>query len=95
MTMTITSGQSRTPAGKSFASGSSMATSALGYDEQVQPNAVGTSLYGYPYYIETTAGNVYSGRIDSRGLLPRILTDGADQYTVYWGDEALAHKDWQ
>lgn len=50
------------------------------------------SLSGYPYYIETTSGDVYSGRIDSLGMFPRIPTDGSDQYTVYWGDEALAKQ---
>lgn len=62
------------------------------YDEQVRAIAARASLEGYPYYIETASGNVYSGRVDSRGLLPRISTDGENQYTVYWGDEALGQS---
>ncbi|WP_233872434.1 PAAR domain-containing protein [Paraburkholderia adhaesiva] len=68
------------------------ASSVAIYDEQVRAVATRASLEGYPYYIETASGDVYSGRVDSRGLLPRITTDGEDQYTVYWGDEALAQS---
>uniref|UniRef100_A0A1I9YVB5 Uncharacterized protein n=1 Tax=Paraburkholderia sprentiae WSM5005 TaxID=754502 RepID=A0A1I9YVB5_9BURK len=64
------------------------------FDEQVRAVAARASLAGYPYYIETESGDVYSGRIDSHGFLPRITTDGAEHYVIYWGDEALARKDW-
>jgi hypothetical protein len=65
------------------------------YDEQVRVVAARGSLAGYPYYIETESGDAYSGRVDSHGLLPRIATDVAQRYTVYWGDEALAHEEQQ
>jgi uncharacterized Zn-binding protein involved in type VI secretion len=63
------------------------------YDEQVHAVATCVSIAGYPYCIETTSGEVYSGRVDSGGLLPRIATDQVNSYAVYWGDEALAHKE--
>lgn len=92
MTMSFTSEQAAALMGKGIANRATVAASASGYAEQVRPVAARASLSGYPYYIETTLGDVYSGRIDSFGLLPRIPTDGADQYTVYWGDEALARQ---
>ena len=45
---------------------------------------------GLPYRIETMDGRVFSGRIGPDGLLPRVDTFGADEYTVLWGDDALA-----
>ncbi|SIT48509.1 conserved hypothetical protein [Paraburkholderia ribeironis] len=63
------------------------------YDEQVCAAAAEATLAGYPYYIETADGCIESGRIDANGRLPRIATGaGADEYTVYWGDEALAKE---
>nr|WP_244101917.1 hypothetical protein [Burkholderia cepacia] len=48
---------------------------------------------GYPYYIETADGRVHSGVLDASGELPRVHTgDGSGDYTVYWGDEAIAKK---
>ena len=48
---------------------------------------------GYPYYIETADGRVHSGVLDANGELPRVHTgDGSGDYTVYWGDEAIAKK---
>lgn len=35
-------------------------------------------------------GRVFSGRIGPDGLLPRVDTFGEDEYTVLWGDDALA-----
>lgn len=63
------------------------------YDEQLHAVTTLVSIAGYPYYIEATSGEVYSGRVDASGLLPRITTDQVGSYTVYWGDEALAHED--
>lgn len=61
------------------------------YDEQVHLNVAGkAALAGLPFYIETADGRGYAGRADEDGLLPRIDTPDEDQYTVYWGDEALA-----
>lgn len=45
---------------------------------------------GLPFYIETTDGRAFSGRIGPDGLLPRVDTFGEDEYTVLWGDDALA-----
>ncbi|MEX3900000.1 PAAR domain-containing protein [Paraburkholderia sp. BR10954] len=67
--------------------------SALVYDEQVFASAMGALLPGYPYCIETTDGRVESGRLDASGRLPRIPSGAsAAEYTVYWGDEALARQ---
>lgn len=95
MTMRISASEAEAQMGQSIANRSTVAASASGYDEQVRPVAACASLSGYPYYIETTSGDGYRGRVDSLGLLPRIATDGADQYTIYWGDEALAREGWQ
>jgi hypothetical protein len=63
------------------------------FDEQVRAMGRGASD-GYPYYIETADGRIYSGRLGDDGLLPRIGTGAsADEYSVYWGDEALAKQD--
>jgi hypothetical protein len=60
------------------------------YDEKVRAAASGVTLDGYPYYIETADGRTFSGCVEANGGLPRIETDAADAYTVYWGDDALA-----
>ena len=62
------------------------------FDEQVRSVTGGWVLNGYPYFIETEDGRTFSGRTDSDGRLPRIATDASDQYTVYWGDGALAKQ---
>jgi hypothetical protein len=63
-----------------------------GYDEQVR--AVGRGAFeGYPYLVETSDGRTISGRLTKDGQLPRIYTDTAGDYSVYWGDEALARQD--
>lgn len=58
------------------------------YDEQVLLQH--RRAEGLPYRIETMDGRVFSGRLGPDGLLPRIDTFGEDEYTVLWGDEALA-----
>ncbi len=62
------------------------------FDEQVRATERGASE-GYPYFIETSDGQTFSGRLDESGHLPRVYTYSADDYTVYWGDEALAKQD--
>jgi hypothetical protein len=57
-------------------------------DEQTQLQA--PHAEGMPYFVETMDGRTFSGRIGPDGLLPRIDTHGEDEYTVVWGDEALA-----
>jgi len=58
------------------------------YDEQTKLMA--PPIEGLPYFIETMDGRKFSGRVGAVGLLPRIDTYGEDEYTVLWGDEALA-----
>ncbi|WP_081334230.1 PAAR domain-containing protein [Burkholderia diffusa] len=66
------------------------------FDEQIEvktrTNAADGPV-GYPYYIETADGGIHSGVLDASGKLPRVNTgDGSEDYTVYWGDEAIAKK---
>jgi hypothetical protein len=64
--------------------------SGLTYDEQVRASAMGAALGGYPYFIETADGRAFPGRVDFRGTLPRVITNAsADDYTVFWGEDAL------
>lgn len=63
------------------------------YDERIRVIAPMAAHVGYPYLIETVGGQRLSGRIDSSGLLPRIVTGYAAEYIIYWGDEALARID--
>jgi uncharacterized Zn-binding protein involved in type VI secretion len=58
------------------------------YDEQT--NLETPPIEGVPYFIETMDGRTFSGRAGPDGLLPRIDTYGEDEYTAYWGDDALA-----
>jgi hypothetical protein len=57
------------------------------HDER--PQLVAPPIRGVPYYIETLDGRTFSGRAEADGLLPRIDTRTEDEYTLYWGDEAL------
>jgi uncharacterized Zn-binding protein involved in type VI secretion len=65
---------------------------ANGFDEQVQPVARGAAVQDYPYYILAGDGRIFSGRVDASGRLPRIDAQSAGDYTVYWGDDALAKQ---
>ena len=58
------------------------------YDEQ--PRLVAPPIEGLPYFVETRDGRTFSGRAGPGGLLPRIETTSEDEYTILWGDEALA-----
>jgi uncharacterized Zn-binding protein involved in type VI secretion len=60
------------------------------FDEQIRVSATATALDGYPYFIETQEGQTYSGRINAGGTLPRISTEAIGEYSVHWGDDALA-----
>jgi hypothetical protein len=90
MAMIFTGEESATLTGRATAGASIGTPSAMDYDEQVYALGDQAALVGYPYFIETSGGAIYSGRVDSRGKLPRVYTDDAASYTVYWGDEALA-----
>ncbi|VWB75124.1 hypothetical protein BLA14095_03444 [Burkholderia lata] len=66
----------------------------LDYDEQVRVG-IGTTLpQNYPNVIETVDGRTYVGRVGTDGQLPRVNTEAAGSYTIYWGEDALAHRDW-
>ncbi|HKT99915.1 MAG TPA: hypothetical protein VJS30_25830 [Paraburkholderia sp.] len=90
MAMIFTAQESTALTGKAIAVASTGIASMREYDEQVCTIGDQAALVGYPYFVETPAGTVYSGRVDLCGKLPRVYTDDADSYTVHWGDEALA-----
>lgn len=58
------------------------------YDEQPQLSA--NLIDGVPYLIVTKDGRKFSGSATPQGTLPRIETYDEEEYTVYWGDIALA-----
>lgn len=62
------------------------------YDEQVPAVGHGASE-DYPYFIETADGRTFSGRLENSGHLPRVYADMANDYHVYWGDDALARQE--
>lgn len=71
------------------AQSSPLSTPPITYDEQVRAVASAVPV-GYPYFIETTDGQKLAGRLGADGKLPRINTGAVADYTVYWGDDALA-----
>lgn len=62
------------------------------YDEQVQVfNNLGMPISHYLYYIELDGKMIASGRTDEQGLTKRFgNTNSAQNYIIYWGEEALA-----
>jgi len=64
--------------------------SAMGATYDEQPRLIAPPIDGVHYLIETMDGRTFSGRTEANGLLPRIFTQAEEEYTVYWGDEALA-----
>ena len=62
------------------------------YDEQVEAKR-GERFDEYPYFIETADGRVFSGRLDASRRLPRVHTAVSDNYTVFWGDDALVRQE--
>ncbi len=60
------------------------------YDEQIRARSGAALVAGYPYFVEISDGRTFAGRLDESGKLPRVYTENADEYSVYWGDEALA-----
>jgi uncharacterized Zn-binding protein involved in type VI secretion len=89
-TMALASAESDEEAAARAARAKPAAAPALSatYDERTR--LIATPIEGVPYYIETMDGRTFSGRTGADGLLPRIDTHGENEYTVYWGDEALA-----
>jgi|SRR5471030_1014510 len=57
------------------------------FDEKSQLH--GQMISGVPYFIETSDGRTFAGRAMVDGMLPRIETYDQEEYTVYWGDDAL------
>jgi hypothetical protein len=79
-----------TSSGAPLASSNDSAVGKTQFDEQIRVTATSTSLGGYPYFVEMADGCTLSGRIESDGTLPRMITgENASEYTVYWGDDAL------
>nr|WKF61771.1 hypothetical protein HUO10_006303 [Paraburkholderia busanensis] len=62
------------------------------YDEQVCCASSSTAIDGYPYFIETVDGRTITGRLENDSRLPRVFTEAVEDYTVHWGDEALARQ---
>lgn len=61
------------------------------HDEQVRAvDHSGQPLAGVPYFVEVEDGRTYAGTTGADGKLPRIRTETAGNYVVYWYDEALA-----
>lgn len=60
------------------------------FDEQIQ---VAMLAVGLPYLIVTRDGRRAAGRVDREGLLPRVATESAEEFEIYWGDEALARQE--
>jgi len=72
-----------------------LADESATYDEQVCVLIDTTLPQRYPYLIETNDGRIFSGRTNCNGQLPRVDTAADEDYTIYWGDDALAHKSWK
>ncbi|WP_109482905.1 PAAR domain-containing protein [Paraburkholderia sp. C35] len=61
------------------------------FDEQIRATGNAT-FHDYPYFIETTDGRSFSGRVSQGDHLPRVFTETTDDYQIYWGDDALARE---
>ncbi|KVS37748.1 hypothetical protein WK43_07270 [Burkholderia ubonensis] len=104
MMMIFTSHEVATLAGAKSASPESIAKAEVAtaaqpdrsaaYDEQVRAGIRTTLPQNYPYLIEMSDGRTFAGHVNSNGRLPRIHSEIADSYTIYWGEDALVHKDW-
>ncbi len=81
-------GASSAPAAAPASSLANNEAMKMPFDEQTE--LVAPPIEGVQYYIETSDGRTFSGRVGKDGLLPRIDTGCSDEYTVLWGDEALA-----
>lgn len=60
------------------------------FDEMVVGMAQDGPVADYPFFVETSDGQLHFGYTDALGQLPRITTAAQGSITVYWGDEALA-----
>jgi uncharacterized Zn-binding protein involved in type VI secretion len=65
-------------------------TAVFAYDEQVRLAIVGNraTLVGLPWFIKTSDGRSFKGRLGPDGQLPRIDSLNEEQYEVLWGDDA-------
>jgi hypothetical protein len=77
----------------STASGGVTSVVVSNYDEQIEAGQQAPAD-GYPYFIETDDGRVFSGRLDAGRCLPRVCSEGSASYAVFWGDEALGKTSW-
>ncbi|WP_230975234.1 PAAR domain-containing protein [Burkholderia stagnalis] len=104
MKMIVTSQEAATLAGGSSASAANIRGAEVAmvvqtdvsatYDEQVRASIRTTLPQNYPYLIELSDGRTFAGHVNSNGQLPRIHSEIADSYMIYWGEDALVHKDW-
>ncbi|WP_232441106.1 hypothetical protein [Burkholderia ubonensis] len=104
MKMIVTSQEAATLAGGSSASAANttgtevamavQTNASATYDEQVHAGIRTTLPQNYPYLIELSDGRTFAGHVNSNGQLPRIRSEIADSYTIYWGEDALVHEGW-
>ncbi|WP_174963193.1 MULTISPECIES: PAAR domain-containing protein [Burkholderia] len=63
------------------------------YDEKVRCTAHTSTLTGYSHHIVARNSGAYSRRVNSSGALPRVDTEKtADDYVIYWGDDAISKQ---
>lgn len=62
------------------------------WDEQVKlVVSNGTAvMVGLPWFVRTSDGRTYSGRLDEAGQFPRIESLDESDYEIHWGDDAIA-----
>jgi uncharacterized Zn-binding protein involved in type VI secretion len=80
---------SATNASAAVAAGATQQQSTLKFFFDEQPQ-LGSVAAGLPWVIKTRDGHILSGVAGEDGLLPRVDSLNAEDYSVYWGDEALA-----
>jgi len=66
----------------------------IAYDEMTRLEVSGDTavLVGLPWFVKTRSGQTHSGRLDQTGKLPRVVTDGEEDYDVFWGDAAIVES---
>ena len=101
-TVEWSSGASRSSAAKAVAAKAVAALAVAAGVRSVRPDGVSLDPFdeqsqlprlvsdGVPYLIIMPDGQKLSGRADSSGKLPRVVTDDEAEYEVFWGDEALS-----
>jgi uncharacterized Zn-binding protein involved in type VI secretion len=86
----VDSGTGRTSEPDTNSHYGSFASTSTRFDEQIRAATPLGAPEGYPYLIEKTDGQTFAGRVNPGGALPRMMTGASvDDYTVYWGEDAL------